>query len=170
MDDFTISIHHNPPQRHPPHHRHLRLAFVVKTGRHRRHGHGHRWRHKRVHIFEPGVTHMNITDSVTVGHQVAFAWEWIDANGNPPPAGTTLPTPDSTPVWANTPATPPVDTFTSSADGSTALLVASAAGSDTVTLTVVFGGTTFTASDLVTISAAVVPFVPAGVQITSVVS
>ena len=58
-----------------------------------------------------------------------------------------------------------------SADGSTALLVANAAGSDTVSLSVtVFGGVTFTASDLVTIAAAVVPFVPAGVQITSVVT
>ena len=113
---------------------------------------------------------MNITDSVTVGHQVAFGWEWIDANGNPPPAGTVLPVPDSTPTWADAPSAAGVDTFTSSADGSTALLVASAPGSDTVTFTAVFQGTTFTASDLVTISAAVVPFVPAGVQITSAVT
>ena len=55
---------------------------------------------------------MNITpDSVTVGHQVAFGWEWIDVNGNPPPAGTVLPVPDSTPTWSDARPILAVDTF-----------------------------------------------------------
>ena len=165
---FKISEHKTPSERHHP--QRLFLAFIASTGRYRRRGHGHRWRRKKIYVFEPVVTPMNITDSVNVGHQVAFGWEWIDGNGNPPPAGTVLPVPDSTPTWSDSPSAAGVDTFTSSADGSTALLQALAPGSDTVSLAVVFQGVTFTATDLVTIAAVVVPFVPAGVQITSAVT
>ena len=173
--DFTIRVHKNPSGHHhhqPPHH-HLRLAFVVKTGSRRRHGHGHRWRHKKIHIFEPGVTHMNINDSVTVGHQVAFGWEWLDANGNPPPAGTVLSR--SGFDFRSGPMLRPLLVLIRSHHRQTAarrcwwlrLLVV-----DTVTLTVVFGGVTFTASDLVTIQRGrcSVRAVAAGVQITSVVT
>ena len=112
--------------------------------------------------------------AVNVGHTVTYTWQFVDVNGNPPPAGTTPPTADAATI-GDTPSTPPVDTFTVSAGPveQTATLAATAAGSDTVSLSVLYtppGGTqvTFTATDLVTISAA--PFVPAGVQlITSIV-
>ena len=164
---FTIRVHKNPSEHHHHHppHPHLRLALVVKTGSRRRHGHGHRWRHKKIIIFEPGVTHVATTDSVNVGHQIAFSINYVDTNGNPM---LTPVTPDSPPTWTDAPSAAGVDTFTSSADGTTALLLATAAGSDTVSLSVTVGGVTFTASDLVTISAA--PQVLGGVEITSVVT
>ena len=107
--------------------------------------------------------------SVNVGHTINYTWQFVDANGNPPPSSTTPPVADSA-TFSDVPATPPVDTFTPSGGPveMSAALLASAAGSDTVTLSVAYtppGGTqvTFTATDQVTISAA--PFAPAGVQL-----
>src|SRR5208337_4439485 len=128
----------------PPHHRH-RLALVVwvRRGRHR-----HHWR-RHVYILEPGANTMST--SVTVGHVIDFSIQYVDTSGNPM---LTPVTPDSPPVWADAPASPPVDTFTVAADGSTAVLAATAAGGDTVTLTVIVGGVSYSASDIVTINAA----------------
>ena len=103
-----------------------------------------------------------MTDTVTVGHLINFSYAITDQSGNDM---LTQPPLDSPAVWTDAPATPPVDTFVASADGTTALLTATAAGSDTVGLTVIVGGATFTASDLVTITAA--PQVASGVRIVS---
>lgn len=103
-----------------------------------------------------------MSTTVTVGHQINYSFIYVDTNGNPM---LTPVTPDSPPVWADAPASPPVDTFTASADGSTAVLIASAAGSDTVTLAVTVGGVAYTASDLVTIQP--VPQTLGGIQIVS---
>lgn len=111
--------------------------------------------------------------SVNVGHIVNYTWEFVDASGNGPPAGATLPVATSATI-ADTPATPPVDTFTASAGpvSTTAALTATAPGSDTVVLTVMWtnaagAAVTSTFTDLVTISAA--PFVPVGVQLVAAV-
>ena len=166
--DFTIKVHKNPSghHHHPPH-RHLRLALVVKTGSRRRHGimviDGDTQEDN--HLRTRGVRHVSTTDTVNVGHQIAFSITYVDTSGNPM---LTPVTPDSPPTWTDAPSAAGVDTFTASADGNTALLVAEAAGSDTVSLSVTVGGVTFTASDLVTISAA--PQVLGGVEITSVVT
>lgn len=105
-----------------------------------------------------------MSTSVTVGHLVDYSFQYVDTTGAPM---LTPVTPDSPPVWADAPATPPVDTFVVAADGSTAVLTATAAGSDTVTVTVIVGGVTYTATDLVTISAAAQ--VLGGIQIVATV-
>jgi hypothetical protein len=156
MDEFKLIVHKNPS-----HHHHGRLALVVETTRRR---HGHYKRHRRAHILEPGRT-IHMADTVTVGHQIAFSIEYVDTAGNPM---LTAVTPDSPPTWTDAPSAAGVDTFTASADGTTAVLVATAAGSDTVGLSVTVAGVTYTASDLVTISAA--PQVLGGVEIVSVVT
>ena len=105
-----------------------------------------------------------MSTTVTVGHSIDYSFIYVDTNGNPM---LTPVTPDSPPVWTDAPASPPVDTFTVAADGSTAVLAATATGGDTVTLTVIVGGVTYTASDLVTINAA--PQTLGGVQIVATV-
>ena len=150
-----------PDPDEPPHHRH-RLALVVRIRGRRRHGrhhHGYRWRRK-VYVLKPGENKMS--DTVTVGHQIDFSIEYVDTNGNPM---LTPVTPDSPPTWTNVSGSP--DTFTVSADGTTAVLQATGAGSDTVSLSVTVGGVIFTASDLITINAP--PQVLGGVDIVSVV-
>jgi hypothetical protein len=150
-------------KQHHPHHHHKYRVFlwisISGAGGHRR---------TRYYLLEPN-RRLRIMSAVTVGHTITYTWQFVDANGNPPPAGTPAPTADSA-TFTDVPATPPVDTFTPSGGPveASAVLAATAAGSDTVTLAVAWtpsGGTqvTFTASDVVTISAA--PFVPAGVQL-----
>jgi len=148
--------------RHQQHHYdRVRLKIVVTDG-------GGRHKKTDAYILQPNKE-LHIMSAVTVGHIITYTWSFVDANGNAPPEGSILPVADAA-TWSNTPATPPVDTFTPSGGPveMSAVLAATAAGSDTVNLVVLFtpaGGTqqTFSASDAVTISAA--PFVPAGVRI-----
>ena len=104
-----------------------------------------------------------MTDNVTVGHQINYSFIEVDTSGNP----MKTPVPVTSSTWTDAPATPPVDTFTPSADGSTAVLQAMAAGSDTVTVSAVINGVTYTATDQVLISAA--PQVLGGIQIVAAV-
>ena len=102
-----------------------------------------------------------MTDNVTVGHQIDYSFIEVDTNGNPMQAQV----PITSSTWTDAPATPPVDTFTVAAGGATAVLQASAAGSDTVTVSAVINGVTYTATDQVLISAA--PQVLGGIQIVA---
>lgn len=101
---------------------------------------------------------------LTVGHVDTLTYVIVDANGNP-----MIPQPalDSPAVWTDAPSAAGVETFAAAADGTSAVVTATAAGSDTVGLTVIVGGKTFTASDLITVSAA--PQVASGVQIVDTV-
>jgi len=104
---------------------------------------------------------------VNAGHSVNMTVEYLDQNGNPM---LTTPTPDSPPAWTNAPSAPGIDTLTASPDGSSAVLATNAAdanSSDTVSLSVVVGGQTFTATLGVSISAA--PQVLTSVAINGVV-
>jgi hypothetical protein len=92
-----------------------------------------------------------VMTTLNVGHQDAMSIVYLDTNGNPM---LTTPVPDSPPVWTNAPSDPSVDTFTPSVDGTTAVLVANAPGSDTVSLSATVGGKTCTASVAFQISAA----------------
>ncbi len=74
---------------------------------------------------------MDVT--LSVGHTAALSFTVLDQNGNP---FKTPPTPTQPPIWHNTPADPPLDTFTVAPDGMTASLTATAPGGDTVTLAV----------------------------------
>ena len=103
--------------------------------------------------------------NVTVGHTVTMGIQFVDTAGNPM---LTQPAPDAPPTWADVQAPSGVATFTSSADGLSAIDVAVAAGSDAVTCSLAVGGVTFTANLAVTISAA--PQVLGGFVITSTVA
>lgn len=103
--------------------------------------------------------------TVVVGHQVACTYTILDQNGAPMLVQPSL---DSPAVWTDTPAPAGADTNAVSADGTTDVVTAVAAGADTVGLSVTIGGNTFTDSLLITIAAA--PQVASGVVINSVVS
>ena len=103
----------------------------------------------------------NVT--VSIGHTVTCGLLYLDANGNPM---IPQPTPDAAPTWAQT--TPATDTMAVSADGSTDVLTAVAAGGDVVSVDVKVGGVDFTASVPITVSPA--PQVLTSVEITTSVS
>ena len=86
---------------------------------------------------------------VTVGHKLALAIAYLDANGNPMLA---TPTPDSPPAWSNT--TPATETLVAAADGLSAVATSVAPGTDAVSLMVVVGGVSFSASLAVEVDAA----------------
>lgn len=83
------------------------------------------------------------------GPPLSLAIAFLDQNGQPM---ATTPKPDSPPAWSNT--TPASETLAASADGLTCTDTAVAAGTDTVNLSVVVGGKTFSASLNVTVSPA----------------
>ena len=105
-----------------------------------------------------------MSNTVTVGHVIDYSILYVDTTGAPM---LTPVTPDSPPIWTDAPATPPVDTFTPSADGMTAVLSATAPGADTVSLSVTVAGVQFTATDQVVINAP--PQTLGGVQIVATV-
>ena len=89
--------------------------------------------------------------AVNVGHTDTFTIQQLDANGNPMLTPVAF---DSPPVWSDTPSDPGVDTCAAAADGSSAVLSALAAGSDAVSVTAIAAGVSFSASVLVTVTAA----------------
>jgi len=78
---------------------------------------------------------------VTVGHQLALSILFLDQRGNPM---LTAPTPDAAPSWSNS--TPATETLAAAADGLSAVATTVAPGTDTVSLSVVVGGVTFSAT------------------------
>ena len=117
--------------------------------------------HPRVVLFIDGYGHeLNphrrtcFMTQVTAGHKITYTIAYLDENGRPM---ITTPTPDGPPSWSNAPSAPGIDTLTPSADGSSAVLQTNpgdADSTDTVSMTVLVGGRSFSASDSVAISAA----------------
>jgi hypothetical protein len=103
------------------------------------------------------------TVTVNIGHTLNFGLSFLDQNGNPM---FTTPTPDSAPVWTNT--TPATETVVAAANGLTAVGTPVAPGDDTVDVTVVVAGVSFSASQPVVVDAA--PQVLTSVAITVTVS
>ena len=101
--------------------------------------------------------------TVSVGHKVNMAIAFFDQHGNPM---LTTPAPDSPPTWSDT--NPAAGTLVTDPTGLTAVDTAIAEGSDTVNLTVVVGGQSFSASLDITVTPE--PQVLSSVQITSTVS
>lgn len=89
--------------------------------------------------------------TMTVGHVDNMSIIFKDTNGNPMQV---TPTPDAPPLWSGAPAPAGAATLAASANGLTAVETAVAAGTDTVSLSVVVGGRTFTATLPVSITAA----------------
>lgn len=99
---------------------------------------------------------------VTVGHVVTSTIVYLDQSGNPM---LTTPTPDAPATWTNAPNPAGIDTLAVSPDGNSCTLTTTAAGADTLSLSVTVGGKTFTATEGITISAA--PQVLTSVSISS---
>lgn len=86
---------------------------------------------------------------ITLGHGINLAIAYFDAAGNPM---LTTPTPDSPPAWTQT--TPATERLTVDPTGLTAATASLAVGGDSIGLSVVVGGATFTASLAVNVNAA----------------
>jgi hypothetical protein len=100
---------------------------------------------------------------VTVGHTVSFTLVFLDQNGNPM---LTTPTPDAPPSWSDT--TPVTGTLTPAPSGLTATELANGVGTDTVNVSLMVGGTSFSASIDLTVQA--VPQVLTSIQIAATVA
>lgn len=105
--------------------------------------------------------------AANVGQTVTNTIVYLDQNGQPM---ATAPTPDSPPLWTDSGSTasPPLDTLTVSPDGSTATVVALAAGTDNLAVSVTVGGKSFSASVEIDISPA--PQVLTSIGINSTVA
>jgi hypothetical protein len=114
-----------------------------------------------IHLVPFQENVMDIT--LSIGHTLTDAIGFYDQNNNPM---LTTPTPDSAPVWSDT--TPATETLVAAANGLTATGTPLAVGSDVVSLTVIVGGVTFTATQNVTVTAA--PQVLTSVQILPTVN
>jgi hypothetical protein len=88
-----------------------------------------------------------MSTTVSVGHKVNCTLAFLDQNGNPM---LTVPTPDSPPVWSDTNSA--AETIVAAADGLTAVGTAISPGNDTVNVTAVVGGTSFSAATAVLVS------------------
>lgn len=106
---------------------------------------------------------INMSTTVSVGHNIALSILYLDQHGNPM---LVAPAPDSAPSWSNT--TPAVETLKPSPDGLTAEADALTVGSDVITLNVTVGGKSFSAILSVTVQD--VPQVLTAVEIAPVVS
>ena len=91
-------------------------------------------------LLHPNEENLAMTQ-VTVGHQLALSILFLDQRGNPM---LTAPTPDAAPSWSNS--TPATETLAAAADGLSAVATTVAPGTDTVSLSVVVGGVTFSAT------------------------
>lgn len=82
-----------------------------------------------------------MTTTLSVGHTLNMSLQFLDQNGNPMlPA----PAPDSPPVWSDT--TSATETIVASASGLTCVGTPLAPGSDTVSVSTIVDGVTFTAT------------------------
>jgi hypothetical protein len=90
---------------------------------------------------------MDVT--VAIGHVIDMTVEFLDQNGNPM---LVTPTADAPPAWTNV--NPNVETLVVAANGLSAETTPVTAGVDTVSVTAVVGGKTFSASLSVSVEAA----------------
>ncbi len=104
--------------------------------------------HRSIKLLANEVTHMSTT-TVSIGHTVALALEFDDANGNPM---LTPVTPDAPPTWTQT--TAATGTLAASGDGLSAVYTPGAVGTDTVTVSLAVGGVAFTGTADINVTAA----------------
>lgn len=115
--------------------------------------------------LKPGENKMDPV-TLTVGHTDTMGLEFNDQNGNPM---LTQPVPDSPPVWSDAPSPAGDVTFTPVGPSNvTATELGNAAGTDTVTVVVLVGGVSYTATQLVNVQAP--PQVLTSVAITNTIA
>ena len=102
--------------------------------------------------------------TVNVGHTVENRIQYLDQNGQPM---LVVPVPDSPPAWTNSPSPAGADTLTVTPDGLEADIAALEVGADTLSLSVMIGAQTFSATLAIVIAAA--PQVLTSVAIISTV-
>ena len=133
--------------------RHHNIAFRVEIWDERRKPWPRIRRRHRVYFEEkvllPDKEIKMTPVTVNVGHTVTCSIVYLDQNGNPL---LVTPTPDAAPTWAQT--TPATESMAVTADGSTDVLTALAAGADTVSVDLKVGGVDFSASVNVNVAAA----------------
>jgi hypothetical protein len=102
---------------------------------------------------------------VTVGHSVSCGLLFLDQNGNPM---LTTVVPDAPATWSHVQSGTSVDTLTPSGDGNSASVDALSPGTDTLSVSVVVGGLTFSATLDIEVDPA--PQVVSSVQIVATVA
>lgn len=138
------------------HRQHFRVFLVVSVHADRRR------RRKHYSELQPEEVIMSTPVTVSVGHKVTASLVFLDQNANPM---LIAPTPDSPPTWTDS--TPATGTLTAAADGLSATEIANTTGTDTISVSVSVGGTTFSATLGVTVTPA--PQVLTSVDLTSTV-
>ncbi len=148
MDWFRHSAH-NHPRWCPWHHHHHRWSLVLFV--------------QDVYIYLSPKENLHMAVTLSVGHTLNMALAFLDQSGNPM---LTPPTPDSPPGWTDT--TSSTETIVPAASGLSCVGTPVAPGTDTVSVAVVVGGVSFSATLDVTVTAA--PQVLTSVAITPTVS
>lgn len=128
-----------------------------------------RFRHKKHHKLRVGFTVKDVSvilnpqetahmaTTLTLGQSLPLSIAFLDQNGQPMAP---TPAPDSPPAWTSS-----GNDLTVAPDGLSAVLKPTAAGADTVTLSVTVGGKTFSATLAVTV--APIPQVLTSVEIVA---
>lgn len=114
------------------------------------------------HMAAPANPNNEPSVTVNVGHVATTAIVQLDSNGNPMLVPVNF---DAPPTWAQ--ATPATDTLAVAANALSATETAVAAGSDTITVTAVFGGAPYVATQPITVTPA--PQVFGGIGLTTTV-
>lgn len=133
-------------------------GFLWHRRRHRHHGHVYvvlQVDDCVTILLKPNEEIFLMTDNTIGGKGVDIRVRFLDAGGNEVVA-----TADSPPTWTNNAA---FETLTVSADGLSAHATAVAAGADTISVTAVVSGTSFSASVVVDVKAA--PVVVASIDL-----
>jgi len=118
----------------------------------------HRHHDRHYEIFLTPNRRATLAITANVGHTINMALVYLDQNGNPM---LVTPVPDTPPTWTQT--TPATGTLVAGTDTASELLIAP--GTDTVSVSVTVGGTSFSGS--VDITATAVPQILTSISITA---
>ena len=119
---------------HRPHHHHHHVMVLLTVN-------------ETSILLTPNKETVLMTD-ITLGHGIDLAIAFLDASGNPM---VNPPIPDAPPSWTQT--TPATESLAVDPGGMTAHCKSIAVGSDSLALSVVVGGATFTANLAVNVAA-----------------
>lgn len=153
--DHLTEFHH---RRHP----HIRLLLLTVNNSTGEFAIAPFIRKGERHMAAPANPNNAPAVTVNVGHVATTTIVQLDTNGNPMLTPVTF---DSPPTWAQ--ATPATDTLAVGSGNLSATETAIAAGSDTITVTVLVGGVSYVATQPITVTPA--PQVFGGIQLNTTV-